>query len=314
VLKMTGNLPAGFQLTGVDIALSGASAAPAPAAPPSEPAEASAPDPAVGIATAVEATTAPSPDAPKEADKPAVLEAPRAGKADDLKRIKGIGRQNEARLNTLGIWHYDQIAAWSAREVAWVGAYLAFPGRIERERWVDQAAALARGEATDFAKRVDRGEVSTSAGGATVPPEATPPVSAPSASMPDLVADAPMPEQTPTIAPAAPAATDVAPTDYRPPNAIDAPRNGKPDRLSYVNGIDEPLERSLNGLGIFHFQQLAQLAKDDLAALSVALGRPGKAIEDNWKGEAAMLAIGSDTEHSKAMKRKASGDATAGKG
>lgn len=94
--------------------------------------------------------------------KPVGLAAARGGKADDLKRIRGIGKQNEGRLHALGIWHFDQIAAWNADEALWVGSYLAFPGRIEREDWIGQAKILAEGGVTDFAKRVDRGEVATS--------------------------------------------------------------------------------------------------------------------------------------------------------
>lgn len=74
--------------------------------------------------------------------KPPILAAPE-GAADDLKQLKGIGPQNEQRLNALGIYHFRQIAAWTPEQVAWVGSYLAFPGRIERENWIDQARALA---------------------------------------------------------------------------------------------------------------------------------------------------------------------------
>ncbi|MCA3629100.1 MAG: hypothetical protein IOC35_02110, partial [Methylobacterium sp.] len=61
------------------------------------------------------------------------------------------------------IWHFDQIAGWSAEEVQWVGSYLAFPGRIERENWVEQARQLATGAETEFSKRVAKGLVPTSA-------------------------------------------------------------------------------------------------------------------------------------------------------
>ena len=75
--------------------------------------------------------------------RPKGLEAPRDDRPDDLTKIKGIGPVNQRRLNDLGVWHYDQVAAWSPTEVAWVSAYLAFPGRIDRENWVGQAADLA---------------------------------------------------------------------------------------------------------------------------------------------------------------------------
>lgn len=95
--------------------------------------------------------------------KPKGLSAPRGGKADDLKRIRGIGKQNEGRLHALGIWHFDQVAAWSADEALWVGSYLAFPGRIEREEWIPQAKVLGAGKDTEFSKRVAKGLVATSA-------------------------------------------------------------------------------------------------------------------------------------------------------
>ena len=81
--------------------------------------------------------------------RPAGIEAPRNGGGDDLTRIKGIGPVNARKLNGLGVWHFDQIAGWGGQEVAWVGSYLAFPGRIEREDWVGQARALAAGKAGD---------------------------------------------------------------------------------------------------------------------------------------------------------------------
>lgn len=69
----------------------------------------------------------------------------RDGAPDDLEAIKGIGPQNAARLNALGIFHFHQIAAWTPEEARWVGSYLAFPGRIEREGWIAQAGRLAEG-------------------------------------------------------------------------------------------------------------------------------------------------------------------------
>jgi branched-chain amino acid transport system ATP-binding protein len=76
--------------------------------------------------------------------RPGGLVAAREGKPDRLIRIKGIGPVNEKKLNDLGIWHFDQVASWKKAEVEWVGSYLAFPGRIEREEWVKQAKALAK--------------------------------------------------------------------------------------------------------------------------------------------------------------------------
>lgn len=95
-----------------------------------------------------------------EGTRPEGLDAPRDGKADDLKQIKGIGAKMETLCNRLGFWHFDQIANWTADEVAWVDANLeGFKGRVTRDDWVGQAKILASGGETDFSKRVGDGDV-----------------------------------------------------------------------------------------------------------------------------------------------------------
>lgn len=91
--------------------------------------------------------------------EPALLKAAREGGADDLKKLKGVGPKLEQTLNELGFYHFDQIAAWTEAEIAWVDARLKFKGRIARDGWVEQAGKLAAGEDTEFSKRVDKGDV-----------------------------------------------------------------------------------------------------------------------------------------------------------
>ena len=81
---------------------------------------------------------------------------------DDLKRIRGVGVLIEKRLNAMGVWRYEQIANWTSSDINRVSQALEFRGRIERENWVEQARILTSGGQTEFAKRVDRGEVETS--------------------------------------------------------------------------------------------------------------------------------------------------------
>ena len=50
------------------------------------------------------------------------VSAPRDDRPDDLKLIKGVGPVLEALLHRLGYYHFDQIAAWTPAEVAWVDA------------------------------------------------------------------------------------------------------------------------------------------------------------------------------------------------
>ncbi|GGB02332.1 hypothetical protein [Allosediminivita pacifica] len=78
-----------------------------------------------------------------EASRPETLAGPRAGQADDLKQLKGLGPKLEESLNAAGIYHFDQIAAWSADEVAWVEDNVdGVRGRVTRDDWVEQARAL----------------------------------------------------------------------------------------------------------------------------------------------------------------------------
>ncbi|MCC6304023.1 MAG: NADH-quinone oxidoreductase subunit NuoE [Rhodobacteraceae bacterium] len=78
------------------------------------------------------------------AARPAALAAARPGGPDDLTIIRGVGPKLAALLNRLGFFHFDQIAAWTPAEIAWVDANLeAFKGRVSRDGWVEQARALA---------------------------------------------------------------------------------------------------------------------------------------------------------------------------
>ena len=127
---------------------SAAPSAPEPA-PVSEPAPATAP-----------VAQAPEVKAAEDAIRPEALSAARDGGADDLKMIKGVGPKLESMFNELGFYHFDQVAGWSAAEVAWVNDNLAgFKGLVSRDNWVEQARKLASGQETEFSKRVSDGDV-----------------------------------------------------------------------------------------------------------------------------------------------------------
>ncbi len=76
----------------------------------------------------------------------------------DLKRIRGVGVLVEDALNAEGILRYEQIAGWSPQEVEHMMRALGLGRRIIKERWVDQARALAGSGATSFSLKYDRGE------------------------------------------------------------------------------------------------------------------------------------------------------------
>ncbi|QJW90228.1 hypothetical protein HNV11_13000 [Spirosoma taeanense] len=63
-----------------------------------------------------------------------------AADADDLKDIVGIGPFLERKLHSLGIYTFRQIANFTKEDINKVNEIIEFfPGRIERDNWVDQA-------------------------------------------------------------------------------------------------------------------------------------------------------------------------------
>lgn len=257
--------------------------APVPAAQPPAPAPSAetpaVPVPAVG-AGGNEIATAPASALPGQ--KPAGLAAARSGGADDLTLIRGIGPKNEAILHGLGVWHFDQIADWSADEVAWVNGAIAFPGRIEREHWIAQARLLAAGIETDHAAAVRAGQVRASdvaldeAEGAAL-----------GAALPVLAA----------------AVEDEGRHGGRRPLGLAAPRGKAADDLKQISGIGRQNEQKLHALGIFHFDQIAAWTPENVAWAGSYLAFPGRIDRENWVAQARTLAAGLKTEFAKRVEQ-----------
>lgn len=124
-------------------------APPPPPAPEPAPAPKSAPAPATGKGVADEVATA----ATDVAGEVLGVDVPRdAGSgADDLTQIKGVGPKFVARLGELGITRFDQLAGMNETEVAHLDERMGpFQGRIARDRVIEQADLLARGDTETF--------------------------------------------------------------------------------------------------------------------------------------------------------------------
>ncbi len=95
---------------------------------------------------------------PVASDKPSLSDANRPAKMekpatiDDLKLISGVGPVLEGILHSIGIYTFAQVASWKKAEREWVDGYLNFKGRIERDDWVKQAAALAKGGVDEYVR------------------------------------------------------------------------------------------------------------------------------------------------------------------
>ena len=83
-------------------------------------------------------------------NRPAAMEKP--AQPDDLKMISGVGPKIEGILNDLGIYTFAQVASWKKAEREWVDGYLRFKGRIDRDDWVKQAKALAKGGRDEYVR------------------------------------------------------------------------------------------------------------------------------------------------------------------
>lgn len=111
-------------------------------APVTEPGESAPAAPPLAAAEKAVAVT-PAPKRRPTGLKPECLSAPRNDAPDDLSRIKGIGPKSLEKLTALGVFHYDQIAAWNLDNARWIGAAIGAPGRVERDKWIQQARSLA---------------------------------------------------------------------------------------------------------------------------------------------------------------------------
>ncbi len=103
------------------------------------------------------APKAKKPAAKKATKKPATKKAKASslfatpkGKADDLKLISGVGPVLEKKLNKLGITTFKQVADFKRADIKKVDDALSFKGRIDRDGWVKQAKALAKGGVDEY--------------------------------------------------------------------------------------------------------------------------------------------------------------------
>ncbi|WP_273508748.1 50S ribosomal protein L21 [Planktotalea frisia] len=123
-------------VAGVAVAAVAAKAAPKKAAAPKKeaaPKKAAAPKAAAAAPAAEVAGVEPA----------NLLKEARGGVADDLKRISGVGPKLEGTLHEIGVFHFDQIAAWGPAEISYMDDRLSFKGRIERDDWIAQATQFA---------------------------------------------------------------------------------------------------------------------------------------------------------------------------
>jgi predicted flap endonuclease-1-like 5' DNA nuclease len=91
--------------------------------------------------------------------KPLILSTPRPAGKDKLQKIKGIDESVEKDLNKLGIFHFNQIAAWSNKNCDWIEAFLDLPGCAKKHQWIEQAKILESGKETVYSQKIENNEI-----------------------------------------------------------------------------------------------------------------------------------------------------------
>ena len=84
------------------------------------------------------------------------------------------------------------------------------------------------------------------------------------------------------------------------PEGLDTPRDGGADDLKLIKGVGPKLEALLHELGYYHYDQIANWTKAEVAWVDKNLkGFKGRVSRDGWVDQAQALASGAGTEFSK---------------
>lgn len=83
------------------------------------------------------------------------------------------------------------------------------------------------------------------------------------------------------------------------PAALDGARGGNADDLKKIKGVGPKMEKMCNGLGFYHFDQIAAWTADEVSWVDQNLeGFKGRVTRDNWVEQAKLLATGGETAFS----------------
>lgn len=87
------------------------------------------------------------------------------------------------------------------------------------------------------------------------------------------------------------------------PATLTAARGSGADDLKLLKGVGPALEKTLNELGFYHFDQVAAWREAEIEWVDSRLKFKGRIVRDDWIKQAETLAEGGETEFSKRAKR-----------
>ncbi|MDF1812668.1 MAG: helix-hairpin-helix domain-containing protein [Verrucomicrobiales bacterium] len=172
---------------------------------------------------------------------------------DDLTEINGIGPVTERQLNDSGIYTFKQIANWDGEAIKAVEEDIDGPGRVERDKWVEQAAEFdtADGHAVDETE-----------------PE-----------KPDNMV------YLDTLDSFDGENVDI---DDR-FGVVYTGRPTQQDDLKRIRGVGKFLEKQLNDRGVYRFKQISNWNDYNIWAFGKDLAFPGRIAREKWVSQAAEL-------------------------
>lgn len=248
-------------------------------------------------------------------------QAAAAAEGDDLTLIRGIRAAVADKLKANGITRFETIANWTAADVQRIAGELGLGDRINREGWIEQAAArfLAQGGKLKPAAPIvaQRAEPQPPAAVvAAVQPIAETPreirepapaaAAAPAVKAADTLVSAAAPPVPPAFASAlaaikselaAPVPAAMAAVAEVAAKIDPRPAAANADRLELISGIDARIAKKLNVLGVLRFADIAAWRAGDVQRFEAMLGLPGAVSQEGWIEQAAVLARGGMTAH-----------------
>lgn len=87
------------------------------------------------------------------------------------------------------------------------------------------------------------------------------------------------------------------------PETLTAARGGAADDLKQIKGVGPGLEKTLNELGFYHFDQVAGWRKKEIEWVDSRLKFKGRIERDEWTKQAKVLAKGGTTDFSNKVKK-----------
>ena len=86
------------------------------------------------------------------------------------------------------------------------------------------------------------------------------------------------------------------------PTLLKEARGGVKDNLQLIKGVGPVLEKVLNDIGIYHFDQITNLTQEEVTWLDRSIAFPGRIGRESWINQSKSLQEGIATEYSTRVK------------